>query len=257
MSSDAGAISDDLTEALSRFASASDSLIADRQLQQRFERKFLIPSTELAALLKDLASSYEIMHAGDLLLAEYESHYLDTPSLALHTDHGRGRRPRFKVRVRYHHSRELAFLEVKRKGPDNRTTKYRMERTFLASALDDDAERFIEEHAPLRAAELRPAVATRFSRVTVVGREHEERITVDLDLRARAEEREERFTRLAIVEVKQARVDNRTAAIALLRRRGLRELSFSKYGVSVCRLLPTARRQLFADQLRAVEKVSS
>ena len=59
--------------------------------------------------------------------------------------------------------------------------------------------------------------------MTFASLEREERVTVDIDLRARAEEADVGFPGLAVVEVKQPRLDNRTEAILLLRERGLRE----------------------------------
>jgi hypothetical protein len=246
----------DLAALLASFSAASAELLAARTLERRFDRKYLLPREGLPELLESLREGYHLAVAGDVRAAEYDTQYFDSEDLRMHTDHGRGRRPRYKVRFRHHRSRSLSFLEVKEKGRDNRTTKYRASRDPDVRALSDEDRRFIEEHSPMDAARLLPTLRTTFRRLTLAGIEAEERVTVDFDIVASTETARTELENLCVVEVKQARLRHHTAVVAALRGRGVPEHSLSKYCIGVCRLVEGARTQLFAEQLRAVAAVA-
>jgi hypothetical protein len=248
---------DDLNEALAAFTAPSPQLLEARSLQKRFDRKYLLRKEELGGLLVGLSDEYRLVGADVSPVGHYLTRYFDTPELVMHYDHGRGRRPRFKVRLRTHRTRELTFLEVKRKGADNRTTKFREDRPFMTDTLDNDAFAFIAHHAPVEPAQLRAMVDTAFQRVTLVGVSTEERVTVDFDLSAATPDADAAFGQLAIVEVKQAHLKHGTAVVRALRHRGRREHSLSKYCLGVCDLVEGARTQPFADELRGVRGLAS
>ena len=244
-----------LTAALAGFTAAAESLLQDRALLRRVDRKYLLAARHLPALLGVLTRGHHLLHAAGHPVATYRTEYFDTPDRQSYDDHRRGRRPRCKVRIRHHLERRVSFLEVKQKQPDGRTAKWRLPRLFGNDDLDDAARRFIAEHCPLPAAALTGAASITFRRITLLALDTEERITVDHDVVMQCGPRRHRFEDLAIVEVKQARFSSSTDVLGALRAVRAREQSISKYCVAVARLAPV-RANSFKPGLRAIQQLS-
>jgi hypothetical protein len=255
---------DGITDALARFAEAPPELIEARALQQRVDRKYLLPKRMLAPVLESLAADYLVARARDVLVARYETVYFDTPERRLFEDHRRGRRPRYKIRLRHHCDRRLTFVEVKQKG--GWTSKMRLELPFsggqtpatslTTTELSADARRFIDEHCPIGAAGLVPRIWVTFSRVTLVGEAINERATFDWNIEYGDGEKYERIPELVVGEVKQARYANGGPAVRALRRLHIREQTLSKYCLATVRLA-SVRANAFNPCLRMVERMTA
>jgi hypothetical protein len=241
---------------LDAFRDASADLVSTRLLQQRVDRKYLVPKRLLDQLLSQLSAGYELVRAAGLPAATYDTLYFDTADRQLYEAHRRGRGRRYKVRIRHHLDRRLSFLEVKRKDSEIRTTKARLERPFGGSTLDADALEFIGRHFPIPARCLLPQVSIAFRRVTLVGALVHERVTIDWDVEVRNGERRELLPGLAIVEVKQARYSNAAPAVNALRALHLHEQSISKYCLATVKLAGV-RDNVFRPVLRVLEQLSA
>jgi hypothetical protein len=174
----------------------------------------------------------------------------------LYYDHHRGRRPRFKVRIRHHVDRQRTFLEVKRKGPDDRTTKARLDLPFLQAELGVEGRRFVEAHAPLCAGGLVPYPSIAFLRATLVGVTADERVTFDWHLEFSHGTRRAALRGVAIAEVKQAHCRNTSGAVEAFRAFHVREYGLSKYCLATSRLA-AVRANRFRPVLRAVEQMAT
>lgn len=243
-------------DVLARFDEAPPELVAARALQQRIDRKFLLPAGRLETLLASLGREYFVLPAGRQIWARYESLYFDTPERQLFADHRRGRRPRHKVRIRHHLDRQLTFLEIKSKESSGRTTKARLELPFLQTTLGAPERRFIAAHAPIDPSQLVPCVSVAFLRVTLVVGALNERLTIDGDLRFAAGDRRERLWRVVIAEVKQPRYSDGVGTVRRLRAVHAREQALSKYCLGTILLTP-ARTNIFKPALRTVERLSA
>ena len=109
--------------ALAALREVGAELLAARALLTRVDRSYLLPREALDALLSSLRDDYGVLRAGTRLAARYSTRYFDTSDLRMYDDHRRGRCPRYKVRMRHHLDRKLSFLEVKRKGTNQQTTR--------------------------------------------------------------------------------------------------------------------------------------
>lgn len=249
------AVADDTTvAALASFRDAPRGLIEKRVLQQRIDRKFVFAASMLERVLADLSTHFSVVRAAAAPIATYHTVYFDTPGRFMYDNHRRGRLPRHKVRVRHHVERRLSFLEVKCKTADTRTTKARMERPFGEVTLDPDAEAFLTGCCAVRPDILFPQVWMTFRRITLVGDEIDERVTIDCDLEVSAGTQRRPLPGLAVVEIKQARYSNDTASIGALRSLHVRERAFSKYCVGTALLAPV-RAHAFQDTVRFVERL--
>lgn len=244
------------TDDLDGFVEATGDLLNARLLLQRVDRKYVIPSSVVPTLLTRLRSDYHLLSSAGARAATYETHYFDTADRAMYDDHRRGRLPRYKVRVRHHLERQVSFLEVKRKQHAGRTSKVRMRRSFGDSALDGDARRFVDEGCGVPAALLGPRLSMTFRRVTLLNKHHEERLTLDSDLAFLSDGRVGCWPRVVIVELKQARYTNDTAAVHGLRALQARETSISKYCLATA-TLATVRANTFKPALRELERLSA
>lgn len=246
---------DAVLNVLARFADAPAEILADRALQRRVDRKYLLPVQQLGPLLTRLQADYCVLRSGRKPLAQYESIYFDTPERQFYDDHRRGRQPRYKVRIRHHLDRQLTFLEIKRKEKSGYTTKFRLQLPFAESQLGAEARSFIEEYSPICGARLVPCVTIAFFRITLVGASVNERLTFDWDVAFHDEHRREGLPGVVIAEIKQRQYSNASTAIDALRALHVRSQDVSKYCLATSRLAPV-RVNRFRPALRAVERLS-
>jgi hypothetical protein len=242
-----------VTPPAGRFAVAPPALVEARALQQRVDRKFLLAVADLPRLLEGLEHEYLRLDAGGEAWARYHSLYFDTPDRDLFHAHRRGVRPRYKVRIREHVDRGVAFLEVKRKGRDGRTRKQRLDLPCHQRGFGERELRFVREHAAIEPARLVPCVSSLFRRLTLVARAAEERATIDCSLAFEADDRLEDLRHMAVVEVKQARHDNGSGFLRGLRGLRAQEIRVSKYCLGTMLLTPV-RANVFLPALRAIQR---
>jgi hypothetical protein len=247
-----GTLSLEEWQALAAIDRASLALLEQRELQQRTDTKFVLPRAWLADLLDELAGSYRVLFAAESPVARYVTRYYDTASFDLFNDHRRGRRKRFKVRVRHYPERELSYLEIKGRAGGDETHKWRRERPYLSEELSSDDTAFIAQNARVDGRALSPVLVNRFHRVTLIGVSLPERITFDMGVRFNADGEEEELPRVLIAEVKQARLSRQSPLLRALGRRGARPESASKYCIGALLLYPHLRGNRLLPSLRAL-----
>lgn len=225
-------------------------------LLRRVDTKFLYPESELESFIRALSGSYGVLPAGGSNVAAYRTLYFDSPERTFYHQHRRGRRDRFKVRIRHYLDRELVYLEVKRKTNHNVTVKTRLQREGMDEVLTDTEMAFIADHLSGDPSGIRPMVWTDFSRVTLVSLDDPERLTVDIGLEFAAGRRRHHVTGLVIVEVKQPRFCPRSSAMLALRERGIRPSGMSKYCTAQAILTPGLRRNRFHRTLRNIRRTA-
>ena len=223
-------------------------------LQVRTDAKYVVGLERARLLLPALGRGYRALEIDDRRAFRYETVYFDTPDLAGYRAHVQQRRRRFKCRTRLYSDCGACFFEVKLKGGREETIK----RKLALDAADHGS--MTDEAADFLAAELntayglappdrlRPALATSYRRVTLVGRG--ERLTCDFGLCFRAGEREHRAApgRL-LVETKTERGNG--TADRLLRALGARPVSgCSKYCLGVALTYPAVPDNQFRRLLR-------
>lgn len=221
------------------------------------DRKFVTNWKKVTQFVTLLDQHYHVLPTEGRVWARYETCYFDTEGLDAFHEHVRGRRPRFKIRVRRHVERKRAFLEIKRKGADDRTEKYRLDRDYSLDDLTPDELIFVAQHTPFDPESLRSSVWTNFCRATLLGAETEERITIDLDLRFARNGQQKSSDNLAIIELKQRRLSNSSMAARALHDLHVRESSLSKYCAGVANLHEAARpkyKNLLLKRLLRLEK---
>lgn len=245
-----------LIEVAEQFATAAPTMLRGCMLLERTDTKFLVPRDKLLSLLAAVRDDYSVLRAGARCFASYDTLYFETPDLRCFHDHRRGRRTRYKVRIRHYPDRRLSFLEVKSKQRANTTNKFRLDWPYGNSVLGPEGRAFVEAHTDLPSHLLWPKVWISFSRLTLLGPEDAERITIDVDLELGRTPRQRQPVRgVAFVEVKQRSYHVDTPIMRALRAHKLRAGSASKYCLAIAHTHPRVRLNRLRPYLREIERL--
>lgn len=208
----------------------------------RAEQKYTTTTAVVAEVLTQLHDAYDLLAMDGQTSFVYETVYYDTDTLRAFRDHAQGKRQRVKIRSRRYVESDVYFFEVKLKDGRARTIKKRIpydaERhgTVCAEALEFARCCVRDVYGYELPGVLRPQLAMRFRRTTLVGRGAPERVTIDsgLEFARHGDPVARRFTAPAqtvIVETKSDRV--RGDIHAGLRRAGTRPGACSKYCIGL------------------------
>lgn len=242
-------------EALTSFEVAPAELLASRALLRRTDSKFVLPRSALIELLRSLQPHFSVVLSNESRVAHYRTLYFDDEDFDFLRQHRRGRRARHKVRIREYTERGLAFLEIKTKDKHNVTSKLRVQREPNDFELRPDDRTLIAETTGPIAHRLRKSVWIDFPRVTLVGRDTNERITLDLGLTVRTDTEQLELPALAIVELKQPRFGPRTPGMRAIRAHRVRPKRFSKYCAAVSLIKGDPRAHRIAPHLREIVRL--
>lgn len=238
---------------LSRFPVARPELVVDRELRCRTDSKFVLPRSAALQLLPALVDQFAVLLAGAARLASYQTLYCDTERLDCFHAHRRGRRVRHKVRIRHYPDRHLTLLEVKTRRTEIQTTKAWRLRQFGDNTLGPADRAFVSDRTGI-AGRVEPQVWTNFRRVTLLGMETIDRVTIDLDLQVTAGHYSRSLAGIAIVEVKQWPLNRSTPVMTALRAAGFRPRSISKYCAAIALTHPDVRHNRLLPGIRSLER---
>lgn len=249
---------DPLDPLLERFTPATPELLGRRALLSRIDSKYVVPIADLERVLHGLADHYAVLRVDRGNIATYDNLYFDTPALRCYHDHGRGRRIRHKVRIRHYPDRQLTFLEVKTKRNEAVTDKHRLPMSYGNERLGPAELTFLHERVGGMASDLQPAISMTYRRLSLIGVDSDERVTIDLGLSAHGEAGAavaRALGHLAVIEIKQWPYCVRTPIMRSVRGAGHREMSMSKYITAMSLVRPELRRNRLLPALRALERI--
>lgn len=224
-------------------------------LLKRVDTKYLLTQDQLAAILPNLQSGYDVLQVQQTRLNRYHTLYFDTAVFDLYHLHHAGARHRYKVRSRQYVDSQLAFFEVKHRMQAARTEKERVPTAELVTACDQQTSEFVASHLP-RPFALEPKLSNRFTRITLVSKQDCERVTLDLNIRFSHHGRCVSLTGLAIAEVKQEQINHQSLFMQQMRAMNIRSVGFSKYCIGVALLYPHIKHNRFKPKLRLIQKLN-
>lgn len=237
---------------LARFGSIDLEQMAGAALLNRVETKYVFHEQTLDIILAALLDSYRVLEVNGNRLNHYRTLYYDTPDFALYHRHHAGGRNRYKVRGRSYLDSDTSFLEVKRKVKENRTIKSRVRTAGLAEQLTPPMDGFVQAHLPPGSPRLEPKLWNEYTRITLVGLGEPERVTIDLNLRVRVGDQTIIWPGVVVAEVKTGGNDHDSVFKQLMKARGMRATSFSKYCIGVSMLYPEIKHNRFKPKLRMI-----
>ena len=100
--------------------------LEDVALMDRSEKKYIIPIAWCGDISNKLSTDYNILEIANERQFRYDNLYFDTPENICLEDHIRGRKNRFKVRIRSYSNSNISFLEVKSRNVYGRSQKMPM-----------------------------------------------------------------------------------------------------------------------------------
>ena len=239
------------------------TLDAVAEHHRRVDRKYVVTAESFERFVAQLGEGWLVLDIDGRRSFDYCTTYLDDAALTSFNDHIKGRRHRFKVRVRQYGGGADDVLEVKLKTGRGLTDKHRFirerggdtltpnELQWLGMELNFEA---LTQFRTVDVLTLRPTLEVRYQRTTLVHPLAGERVTIDVDLRVSADGQIERpIGDAVIVEAKGAR--SRGFASEAMRAARCRDLSFSKYCVGVASVRPGLDHRMRDEALRRIGRI--
>lgn len=244
-----------LEHAVSSIAPISLSEMANVSLLNRIDTKYLFPLSDLTFILSQIQEHYRILDINDVRLNRYHTAYFDEPDFTLYNQHHNQHSDRYKVRSRRYVDTNLAFFEVKHKTNKKRTIKSRLPLKNDYAGQTNNVFDFVDTHTPLEPERLEFKLWNDYSRLTLVGKNFPERVTIDLDLSFGNDNRFAGLPGVVIAEVKQEHFSQNSFFIQQMRNLGIRSSSFSKYCAGVYMLYDHVKTNNFKPVMRNVHKL--
>ena len=225
------------------------------KLMDRIDTKYIMNIHELPVLLDFAKHHYRILEIDNRRMMQYSTKYFDTSDLSMYKAHHNGKLNRYKIRNREYVDSSESFLEIKFKSNKGRTSKKRINASNHQSRFTSENQKFIEHNTPFDASELKQSLRNRFSRITLVHKKIEERITIDMNLVSYTESATVEMPSLAIIEIKQSKQSQKSDFVKLLRQRKHKPTGMSKYCIATAILNKEVKFNLFKSKIIALRKI--
>jgi len=243
---------------LGGFPAVSLSEVRDAAFTDRVDTKFVLREETLPRVLERLSADYAVLDVDGLRFTSYRTQYFDTPDYALFRRHHAGAGKRYKIRTRVYLNTMLAFIEIKTRNANGRTTKMRAPTDTFETALSDATLAYLDANGVESPELLVPTLRNRFDRICLVNRERQERLTIDLDFALETAGDSLHLPGIAIVEFKQEKGGHAVRSAEFLqsmREAHARPTGFSKYCMGLLLTQPEIKHNLFKPQLKQLRRL--
>ncbi len=248
-----------IISALDSIESISLKEMDNVKLMRRTDVKYVFHVRELADILKTVAPAYKVLEIKGSKVQPYETMYFDTDEDEMYHLHQCGRANRHKVRVREYMNSRMRFLEVKNKNNKGETIKSRIKYFEDYSKMGETEEAFLKKVTPYSLDDLRPRLNNRFTRLMLVSKHIEERITIDFNLAFLPNDQDEweEYESLCIVEVKRNIGEKRSDFVEVLNQKKIHPMRFSKYCMGLALLNKSIKQNRFKPRLMKIKKMEN
>lgn len=226
-------------------------------LLNRTDTKFMLSNAQLLQALEAVQPGYRILAVAGQRLNHYRTLYFDTPDFELYHLHVNGRADRYKVRSREYTDSRESFLEVKHKTCKGRTIKTRILTPQPLVEMTLAAESWLHGVFPYDSRALEPVLWNTFMRITLVSKQHCERVTLDVDLAFYNESGMARLDGIAVAEVKMDAHGCASPFLAQMRTQRVHPRGFSKYVMGVSMLYERVKKNALKPKLLWIEKMNT
>jgi hypothetical protein len=224
------------------------------KLMDRTDTKFTFSLKQLPDILNEIKNEYRVLVIKGTKLSRYETLYYDTSQLFLYYRHHSGELNRYKIRHRTYVESEIGFLEVKFKNNKGRTIKDRIKKKEVPYQWENETSSFLDSKLPFDPSSLIPVLWVNYSRLTLVNKSSAERLTIDLNLEFKKDNKVRKFNNLVIAEVKQEK-RKASAFIKLMKQHHIREGSISKYCMGIATSYENVKKNNFKPKLSAIQNI--
>ena len=250
-------INEPLSDILSSFEPITLAEMDSVKLMDRTDTKYVFRSEQLPTILQSVLPDYRILEINGIRASRYETLYFDTQDFQLYLQHHRGKPSRYKIRSRKYVESDLNFFEIKFKNNKGRTIKDRIKLPSIDYSITGKSEQFLSEKTNFSANILVPKLWSNCSRITLVNRFSQERLTLDINLHFKdaVNNNEKHLSNIVIAEVKQAKF-YASSFIKLMKQLTIREGSISKYCFGVVYLFDYVKKNSFKPKLLTINKIN-
>jgi VTC domain len=247
---------DRISSEISQLNGASLVELERIRLLNRYDFKYVVNTTIIPDIIKEIQRVYKVLDINDKRIFGYDNLYYDTDDLALYRSHHNGKLNRYKVRFRNYLGSNICFFELKYKNNKSKTLKFRLEQDGIMNSLDEATSNFLYE-MNIDPKSLQPKLQTMYNRITLFNEEAEEKVTIDTDLYFKNCKHDYTLNNLSIIEVKLPIKSGNSYFARLLKRRGHRRVSFSKYCAGIILTKQQAKYNRFKSVFHVINnKVS-
>lgn len=229
------------------------------KLQNRTDTKFVFEADLLPAILNEIKAFYSILEIKKKRTNSYKTLYYDTKELQSYIQHHNGKANRIKVRYRKYIESDLNYLEVKFKNNKSRTIKARTKTKDIETELSDFSKQFVldNSYSFYGDNEIIPVLWNSFTRLTLVHKTDNERLTIDLNLGFKSflDNREENIPHIIIAEVKQEKASSNSDFIKVIRTHHVRKSRMSKYCIGTALLYKELKQNNFKERILKIKKL--
>ena len=252
-------VADLIENALNRYAPISLDEMDCVRLMDRIDTKYIFSAACLNDLLNIVPSNYKVFKINGQYNLPYKTIYLDTHDHLFYQQQMRGKLNIHKVRFRVYESTDTSFLEIKFKSNKSRTIKLRINCDLVDYCINNEAFDFISKNVDCDAYSLKPAMISRFDRITLVRLETKERITIDSNISFSSIDETQKVSLpfLAIVESKHDDYSNRSSFVRSLKNLHLQPMGFSKYCVGSAMLYNLPRQNILKSKFYVLQKIAN
>ncbi len=230
--------------------------LAEAALLERKERKYLISSEQAADIIEKFKDDYYVLQIESQRVGRYETLYFDTDDMMIYMQHHNGRKNRYKLRSRLYASTGISFMEVKHKVNTGKTKKSRIETEKMVLDITPDLNEFLSNNFPYCPEEFHPQILNTYNRVTLVAKDHSERITIDFDLTFSHYGETVKLPKIAVVELKTGKRIDASPFEHMMREIHVRSTSFSKYCIGVALLFPNVKKNRFKSKIMQIKRMT-
>ena len=146
------------------------------------------------------------------------------------------------------------FLEIKFKNNKSTTRKQRIKIDNKKLNIDL-LKSFIESKTPYEFNYLKYSLQNKFTRITLVNKLLNERVTIDYDLEFFTKTGSIIFPQLVIIEQKKSRDHNKTRLTEILQEERIFPNGFSKYCIGIIYSNPGIKSNRFKPKIRLMKKM--
>jgi hypothetical protein len=227
------------------------------KLMNRIDTKYVLTISLLPAVLGKISNNYSMLEIDGERIFQYNSLYYDTDVNYMYLAHHNGKLNRYKIRFRKYVASDLCFLEIKYKFKGNRTIKRRTKIETIETDLSDRSLEFIQKHTPFKDRNLEPKIYTNFSRMTLVSKELNERVTIDMDLNFNYNGNAQALDRTVIIELKRDGNAGHSHLINALNHFRVFPQGFSKYCIGRAMVENNLKRNNFKERIIKINKINN
>jgi len=229
------------------------------RLMNRMDTKYVLSVSRIPELLSRLDGEYRVLEINNFRNLPYTTTYLDTCEHLFFNQHVTGKLERNKVRYRRYETTGTTYLEVKKTTNKNRTIKWRIENSLTSdNGCDDVAYDFIKEYVLQKSLILQTTLINRFNRITLVGNNYNERVTIDYNISfSGINGRHSKIPSISIIEVKRDGFSYRSMVANILKDFNIHSTGFSKYCIGSALTYDLLRKNILKRKLLLINKIEN